>query len=345
MSDPIDEGHRQSRYAKQVLFRPIGPDGQSRISESRVAVIGLGALGTVIADNLGRAGVGYLRLIDRDSVELSNLQRQTLFDEHDAEQRLPKVIAAARKLGEINSEIQVDPLIADVTARNVEQLVSDCQVVLDGTDNLETRFLINDACVKMGIPWVYGGALGSAGTTMTIVPGVTPCLRCLIDHAPPPGAMPSCDTEGVLAAITGTIGSIESAEALRLLVGYPPRVSVLSIDIWEGEFAELEIERRDDCPSCALGDYEYLRGSKTSWTTVLCGRNSVQIVPPNEGQIALLDLQRRLSAVGKVSYNGFLLSVRVDGRELVIFPTGRAIIRGTTDEAEARTLYARYVGA
>ncbi|MBM3187523.1 MAG: thiazole biosynthesis adenylyltransferase ThiF [Chloroflexi bacterium] len=336
---------QQGRYAKQVLFKPIGPVGQDKISRSAVTVVGLGALGTVIASNLCRAGVGRLRLVDRDLVELSNLQRQILFDEQDALQRLPKVVAAAAKLRAANSEVQIEALILDVSADNVERVIEGSTVVLDGTDNLETRFLLNDACLKTGMPWIYGGALGSTGNTMTIVPGETPCLRCLIGQAPPPGSMPSCDTEGVLAATTGVVASIESAEALRLIVGYPPRSGVLCIDVWEREFIDVGLDRRPDCPACGLGEYEYLSGERTSWTTVLCGRNAVQIVPPEESAIALPELQKRLARIGAVTYNGFLLSFQTEDRELVVFPTGRAIIRGTTDEAEARSLYTRYVGA
>ncbi len=334
-----------SRYARQILFGGIGPAGQERILRSHVTVVGLGALGTVIANLLGRAGVGHLRLIDRDFVDLSNLQRQVLFDEQDAEERLPKVIAAAARLRAINSEIKVEPVIADVTPRNVEQLLAGSDLVLDGTDNFETRFLLNDVCIKLDLPWVYGGALGATGSTMTIVPGQTPCFRCVVDPAPPPGVMASCETEGVLGAITGTIAAIESVEALRLLTGHAPRGSLLNIDLWERDFYEAKVERRPDCPACGAHRFEYLEGERVAWTTVLCGRNSVQIVPPDEREIALPDLQRRLAAVGAVTYNGFLLSVQVQDREIIVFPTGRAIIRGTTDEAEARSLYARYVGS
>ena len=345
MSDNQQGQALTSRYAKQILFSGVGAAGQERLLRSRVTVVGLGALGTVIADQLSRAGVGHLRLIDRDYVELSNLQRQVLYDEQDARERLPKAIAAASKLRAINSEIEIEPLIADVTPRNVEQLLVGSDLVLDGTDNLETRFLLNDVCIKLDLPWVYGGALGATGSTMTIVPGLTPCFRCVIDHAPPPGVMASCDTEGVLGAITGTIAAIESAEAIRLLTGHAPRGSLLNIDLWERDFQEVEVERRPDCPACGAHRFEYLEGERVAWTTVLCGRNSVQIVPPDECEIDLSDLQRRLAAVGTVTYNGFLLSVQLQDREIVLFPTGRAIIRGTTDEAEARSLYARYIGS
>lgn len=332
------------RYSRQMLFQPIGRQGQERLLASRVVVIGQGALGTVIADHLARAGVGHLTLVDRDFVELSNLQRQTLFDEEDAQKRLPKAIAAAQKLSRVNSEIEIRPVIADVTPRNVEGLVAGASLVMDATDNLETRLLLNDACLKAGIPWVHGGAIGSSGIVMSIVPGQTPCLRCLIDEPPPPGVLPSCDTVGVLNATTAAVASIQTAEALKLLTGRAPAPGVLYLDVWEGSFDRMPLDRRPDCPACVRGEYAYLAGQRTAWTTVLCGRNSVQIVPPDERGVSLEELESRLKPVGKVTNNGFLLSLEIDGRELIIFPNGRAIIKGTTDEAEARTLYARYIG-
>jgi molybdopterin-synthase adenylyltransferase len=333
-----------SRYAKQILFAQIGPEGQEKIPRSTVAVIGLGALGTVIGSHLCRAGVGRLRLIDRDFVELSNLQRQFLFEEKDARDRLPKALAAAEKLRAANSEITIEEVIADVNARNAEQLLSGADVVLDGTDNLETRFLINDVALKTMKPWIYGAVLGSEGMTMTVIPGQTPCFRCFIPEAPAPGSMPNCDTEGVLSAVTAVIASLQSAEALKILTGSEPRRSLLRIDVWEGECMEFSIPRRPECPACGKGDYEYLGGSSLSYTTVLCGRNSVQIVPPQEQQIPLESLQERLARVGRTAFNGYLLTFEAEGRELTLFPTGRAILRGTTDEAEARTFYSRYIG-
>lgn len=332
------------RYAKQILFRPIGKEGQARIANSKATIIGLGALGTVSSNHLCRAGVGRLRLVDRDFVEMSNLQRQLLFNEYDAQQRLPKAVAAARYLASVNSEVIIEPLIADVTPQNIEDIIRDNDIILDGTDNLETRLLINDACLKAGIPWIYAGALASMGMAMTIVPHRTPCLRCLIDQVPAPGTMPSCDTEGVLSMVTGTIASIQSAEALRLLIGLEPTPGIVYVDVWERTFDTLKIERRPDCPACKMGSYEYLDGSNFSWTTVLCGRNAVQIVPPTEQLIPLEELEARLKQVGDVSFNGFLLSLRIDDREIVLFPTGRAIVRGTRSEAEARSLYAKYIG-
>lgn len=333
-----------NRYAKQILFRRIGLQGQEKLSRSTAAVIGLGALGTVISSHLCRAGVGRLKLIDRDFVEWTNLQRQFLFDEKDAQARLPKAVAAARKLRAVNSEIIIEEVIADVTALNGERLISSADVILDGTDNLETRFLINDLALKTMKPWIYGAVLGSEGMTMTVIPRRTPCLRCLIPEAPQPGTLPNCDTEGVLSAVSALIASVQSAEALKILTGSDPRQSLLRIDVWAGEFLELSLSRRPECPACGRGEYDYLTGSRTSYTTVLCGRNAVQIVPPQEQEVSLKEVQERLARVGTTSFNGFLLTFQAEDRELTLFPTGRAVIRGTTDEAEARTFYAKYIG-
>ena len=334
----------ENRYARQILFREIGLKGQEKISRSTVVLIGLGALGTVISSHLCRAGVGRLRLIDRDFVELSNLQRQFLFDEKDARSRLPKAAAAAEKLRSVNSEIAIEEVIADLTARNAEQLISGADVILDGTDNLETRFLINDVALKTMKPWIYGAVLGSEGMTMSIIPGQTACLRCLLPEAPPPGKMPSCDTEGVLSSATALIASLQSAEALKILTGSEPRRSLVRVDVWAGDFMQLSVHPRPECPACGKGDFEYLAGAHLSYATVLCGRNSVQIVPPEEHEIPLKELQERLARVGSTSFNGFLLTFEAEGREMTLFPTGRAIIRGTTEEAEARTFYAKYIG-
>ena len=333
-----------SRYEKQIFFRPIGEIGQAIISKSTVTIIGLGALGTVTSNHLCRAGVGRLKLVDRDFVEISNLQRQLLFDEQDAHQRLPKAMAAAVKLRAVNSEISIEPLITDIAPRNIEEMIKESDLVLDGTDNLETRLLINDACLKHKIPWIYAAVLGSVGMSMTIVPGQTPCLRCFLDHIPTPGTIPSCDTEGVLSMTTGTIASIQSAEALRLLVGLKPTEGMLYLDVWQRDFDTIHLEQNPDCPACGRGNYDYLSGSSFSWTTVLCGRNAVQIVPSAEQHIVLEELEAKLKPLGKVTFNGFLLSFHTGDHEIVLFPNGRAIIRGTTDEAEARNLYARYIG-
>ena len=334
-----------SRYAKQVLFAPIGREGQIRLGNSRAVVVGVGALGTVSAGQLARAGVGHLRLVDRDFVELSNLQRQVLYDEEDAAQRLPKAIAAAAKLQVANRDVEVEPVVADLTPRNVEGLLAGADVVIDGTDNWETRFLVNDACVKLGIPWVYGGAVGSWGCTMAIVPGATPCLRCFLANPVPAGVGETCDTAGVLAAAPGVVASLQCAQALRLLTGQAATSAVIYLDVWDCAFQEIKLRRREDCPACGERRFEFLAGERISWTTVLCGRNSVQIIPAAEQALPLPELARRLAQVGRVVFNGFLLSLEVEGCTLVVFPNGRTIVQGTTEESVARTLYARYVGS
>ncbi len=338
------EEHYGSRYEKQIFFQPIGEKGQAKLSQGTVTIIGLGALGTVSSNHLCRAGVGRLKLVDRDFVEISNLQRQLLFDEQDALKRLPKAMAAAEKLRAINSEISIEAMVADVAPRTIEEIIKGSDLVLDGTDNLETRLLINDACLKNKTPWIYAAVLGSVGMTMTIVPQQTPCLRCHINGMPAPGTIPSCDTEGVLSMTTGTIASIQSAEALRLLIGAEPTEGLFYIDIWQRDFETFHLKRLPDCPACGKNSYDFLSGSNFSWTTVLCGRNAVQIAPSTEQHIVLEELEKRLKPLGKVSFNGFLLSFYTDAHEIVLFPNGRAIVRGTTDEAEARSLYARYIG-
>lgn len=333
-----------TRYAKQVLFRPIGQKGQAAIAAGKVTVIGLGALGTVSSNQLCRAGVGFLKLVDRDYVEYSNLQRQILYDEKDAQALIPKTVAAAAKLSAANSEINIEPLVADISPRNIEPIIAGSSLVVDATDNIETRLLINDACIKNKIPWIYGAVLGSIGMTMSIVPGVTPCLRCHIDDLPAPGSIPSCDTEGVLSMATGTVASLQSAEALKLLIGLEPTPGMLYLDVWNRDFETLGINKRDDCPACGKNEFDFLNEESYSFTTTLCGRNAVQISPPVDREINLEKLSGRLKTAGEVSYNGYLLNLRVDNFEIVLFPNGRAIIHGTDDEAVARTIFARYIG-
>ncbi len=330
------------RYRKQALFPPIGEAGQARIVDAQVAIIGLGALGSVSAELLARGGVGRLRLVDRDFVELDNLQRQTLYDERDAELRLPKAIAAKRKLEAVNGSIEIEAIVADVNPDVVLELLRDIDVVIDGTDNIETRLLLNDACLKMGVPWVYGGALGSSGSVMAVLPGRTACLRCLID-APPAGSLPTCDTMGVLAMTTHVVAALQATRALQIIVGADVDTRYVSVDVWEGDVHLAEVLPRPDCPAHA-GRYDYLSGARLSWTTVLCGRDAVQITPTETQTLSLDALEDRLKRIGPVTNNGFLLSVPIQGLEMLVFADGRAIIKGTTDMARARALYARYIG-
>ena len=338
-----------SRYSRQILFGEIGTDGQQRLTESLLVILGCGALGTVQAEALCRAGVGKLRVIDRDFVEESNLQRQTLFTEDDARAVLPKAVAAQRRLRQINSEVRVEALVADIHSKNIESLVEGAACILDATDNFETRFLINDTAIKHRIPWVYGAAVGSYGVSMTVLPQDTPCLRCVLEKLPAPGSSPTCDTAGVLSPIVNVIASVQVAEALKILSGNIRRINrrMLCIDVWENSYRQIEVanvREEGDCPCCQLRRFEFLEGIGSSATTTLCGRDSVQISVRNGSRLNLKELAQRLKAVGKVQINEFLLRLTVDQFEIAVFPDGRGIVRGTTDAQVARSLYARYVG-
>jgi len=338
-----------SRYSRQILFGDIGIDGQRRLTENLAVILGCGALGTVQAEALCRAGVGRLRIVDRDFVEESNLQRQTLFTEDDARAVLPKAVAAQRRLGQINSEVRVEALVADINANNIESLVLGAACIVDATDNFETRFLINDAAIKHRIPWVYGAAVGSYGVSMTVLPQQTPCLRCVLEKLPAPGSSPTCDTAGVLSPIVNMIASVQVAEALKILSGNIRRISrrMLCFDVWENSYRQIEIANvRDegDCPCCQLRRFEFLEGVGNSAATTLCGRDSVQISVRQGSGLNLKELAQRLKAVGKVQINEFLLRLTVDQFEIAVFPDGRGIVRGTKDAQLARSLYAKYVG-
>lgn len=339
----------EDRYSRQRLFEGIGEDGQGRLAESTVVIIGCGALGAIQAETLARAGVGKLVLIDRDFVEESNLQRQIMFEESDALNRLPKAVAAASRINRVNSQIKVEPIVTDVNFENIEELISGADLVMDGTDNFETRFLINDACVKSRTPWIYGAAVGSYGLTMTIVPGDSPCLRCVLEAMPEAGSGPTCDTAGVIMPIVTAIASIQTAEALKLLTGRMSALhrSLIRLDLWDFQFNRLDLssfERMEDCPAC-LGRFEFLRGRGRQVTTTLCGRNAVQIARSGNRALDLAALAERLKSAGEVDFNDFLLRFRVEGYDITVFRDARSIIRGTSDPAVARGLYARYIGA
>lgn len=338
-----------TRYARQFRFAPLGEDGQRRLLSSTALVCGCGALGTVLANTLVRAGVGRLRIVDRDFVETTNLQRQVLFDEDDVAAQLPKAVAAAEKLRRVNSTVEVEPIVADVDSGNVEGFAAGADVILDGTDNFETRFLLNDVAVKHGIPWVYGGCLGAEGQSMTILPGETPCLRCLIPEPPPPGATPTCDTAGIVAPIINVIASIEALEAMKILAGREDAISrsLQVFDLWENRCRQLDVGKlrgESDCPCCGQREFEWLAGVRASQSTVLCGRNSVQIAPPAGWGLSLDELERKLDGVGSVKRNPFLLRLQIEPYQVTVFADGRAIISGTDDPATAKTIYARYVG-
>ncbi len=336
------------RYVRQMRFAPLGEEGQRRLAAARVLVCGCGALGSMIAALLARAGVGKLRIVDRDFLELNNLQRQMLYDEADVAAGLPKAIAAANQLKKVNSAIEIEPVVADVTAANVLTLCDGIDLVLDGTDNFETRFLVNEAALKLGLPWVYGGAIGASGQSLTILPGETPCLRCVIPEAPPPGTMPTCDTAGVLGPVIGVVASIQACEAIKIASGNRAAASrwLTVIDLWDNRIRQLGVERLRErgCPTCREADYPWLAGKVGSQTAILCGRNAVQISPAG-AKVSLDELAAKLAGVGKVTRNAYLLRLAVGENLITIFPDGRAIVGGTDDIATARTLYAKYVGA
>jgi molybdopterin-synthase adenylyltransferase len=333
------------RYARQLALPEIGVHGQQKLAESSVLLLGAGALGTHQAELLARAGVGRLRIADRDFVQLDNLHRQSLFDEADAEARWPKAEAARRRLAEINRDVTAEALVVDVTARNVERLLDGVEVVLDATDNAETRYLVNDACIKHAVPWVYGGAVGTTGAVMLVRPGAGPCLRCVFPDAPAPGTLLTCEVRGVLNTVPALVAALQVTEAIRLLVGDAPRATYLtSVEPWEMSFRRVSVERVPDCRCCAERRFDFLEARETSSATSLCGRNAVQITPATPASLDLDALAERLGCSGDVTSNGLLLTLGVGDQELVVFPDGRAIVRGTNDLALARTMYARYLG-
>jgi molybdopterin/thiamine biosynthesis adenylyltransferase len=337
------------RYSRQVLFEGIGESGQRRIGAARVVLIGCGALGTVIANNLARAGVGHLTVVDRDFVEESNLQRQVLFDEEDVRNSLPKAMAAEKKLRQINSQIEIKGVVTDVSHANIEDLVRGATLVMDGSDNFETRFLVNDACVKHGIPWFYGACVGSYGLSMVILPRETPCLRCIFETAPPPGMSPTCDTSGIIAPIVNIIASFQCMEAIKLLTGATDKLNrdLLSMDVWDDRFERFKLQgRRElaDCPCCVHNRYDFLSAGGASQTTTLCGRNSVQISFPQGQKINFEEVRERLAKIGKVTSNPFLLRCALEGYDMTLFKDGRAIIEGTKDPTVAKNVYAKYIG-
>ncbi|EFH89398.1 UBA/THIF-type NAD/FAD binding protein [Ktedonobacter racemifer DSM 44963] len=336
------------RYSRQTLFGPIGKEGQERLHASTIAIIGCGALGTVLATNLCRSGIGHLTIADRDYIELNNLQRQILFDEEDVARHLPKAIAAVEKLHKVNSEITIEARVEDIQAESIEELVRQSDLVIDATDNFETRYLLNDACIKHQRPWIYSGVIASYGVTMNILPGETPCLRCVFPEMPLPGTTPTCDTAGVLNGIVGAISGIASTEALKILL-QSEKISrdLVWMDLWENTAERIALPRQPDCPACGEHHYEFLDAEVGSVTTTLCGRNAVQVrstFGKSGGRLDFAALAERLASVGEVQYNDFLLRCVIDGYELTIFPDARSIIKGTDDEQVARSLYARFIG-
>jgi molybdopterin/thiamine biosynthesis adenylyltransferase len=333
------------RYSRQILFKEIGQEGQSKLSQARVVIVGCGATGSVLASLLARSGVGMLRILDRDYVEPSNLQRQSLFDENDARESVPKAIGAARQIARFNSQIIVEPHVADLVPQNVDSLLTSADLILDGTDNFETRYLINDYALKNSVPWIYAAAVGSYGVTMNVLPGETACLACIFPESPR-GTVETCETAGILNSAVNLVASIAATEAMKLLVGAREKMrrTLLSWDVWSNEQAEVAAAApRAGCRVCGEREFIHLAGEGRPHIT-LCGRNSVQI-HERERPVDFAEISARLQPHGDVRHNSFVLKFWREPYEITLFPDGRAIIKGTTDTAIARSLYARYIGS
>lgn len=343
-----DNRRIKERYSRQILFDGIGKEGQERLLSSHVLIVGCGALGSAQAEMLARAGIRRLRIVDRDFVEFSNLQRQTMFSERDAEERLPKAVACKNRIAEINSDIETEAEVTDVNFSNIERLITGCDVVLDGTDNFATRYLINDACVKHLVNWVYGAAVASYGVTMTVQPKLTPCLRCVFEEMPPAGSAQTCDTAGVIMPIISIIAAMQVSEALKLLTGKTDKLhrSLMQFDVWQNEWRKIKLSApRQDCESCAKENYETLDAESNEFAAVLCGRDAVQVSPPRQTKVDLKNLAEKLRPSGDVKVNEYLLRFRQGDYELTVFQDARAIVKGVEDIAAARSLYAKFVGS
>jgi len=338
-----------TRYSRQIALPQIGRAGQERLAKAHVLVLGCGALGSIQAELLTRAGIGRLRIVDRDIPELSNLPRQFLYEESDVHERIPKALAAAHHLRLINSAIEIEALVRDVTASNIEVLLQGIDIVLDGVDNFETRYLLNDACVKSGIPWVYGGIQGTGVLAMPIIPDLGPCLQCVFPEAPPQGSVPTCDVSGVLNASPAITASLQVSQAIRILVQGPEALAqdirLLSLDPWTFQVQSLKAVQQDDCPCCVQRLFPFLEAKTTSRTASLCGRNAIQVSPAQPAQWNLATLAQQLEPLGKITLRREILELEVDSFRLVIFTDGRVVVHGTADRSVARSLVARYLGS
>jgi adenylyltransferase/sulfurtransferase len=337
------------RYARQTRFQPLGEEGQQALAAATVVIVGVGALGTVAADLLVRAGVGRVRLVDRDVVEESNLHRQTLFTESDARDGLPKAAAAARTLAAANSGVVIEARVTDLTAGNADGLLAGAGVVVDGTDNFETRFLLNEWAVRSGTPWIYGAAVGGYGLCLAVRPGRSACLACVFEEAPPPELAPTCETAGVLGPVTAAVAALQAGEALKLLSGrveaVSPRLAVL--DLWAGRLQQIEVGRREEdaCSVCGQRRFPHLEQQAGGEASRMCGRNAVQVRPLGARPVDLPALARRLQPLGSVTCNEYLVRARLEGMDVTVFADGRTLVTGTDDTTVARRLVSRYVGA
>lgn len=352
-----DSTHDLTRYHRQIIFPGFGKEGQERLLASKAVIVGCGATGTALSNLLVRAGVGYVRIIDRDYIELNNLQRQILFDEDDIAANLPKAEAAARKLRRVNSDVTVEAVVADLNPGNVLDLIGDADIVIDGTDNFSTRFLLNDACLSLGKPWIYTGVIASYGMTATLIPDdavdklpgarqATGCLRCFVPDLPAPGTTPTCDTAGVIGPGVALLTAIAGAEAMKILSGQGQlNPGIIHMDVWSHDYEKFTLARNPECPACGTHDYEYLNAHVGTTSAALCGRNAVQVVVTNGPKLDLATIAQQLASVTtQITRNNYLLRAQIDGYEFTVFPDSRAIIKGTEDEELAKGLYARYLG-
>ncbi|MCA9319416.1 MAG: ThiF family adenylyltransferase [Planctomycetes bacterium] len=338
------------RYSRQILFSGIGQEGQTRIGASTVGLVGLGALGSSLAEMMVRSGVGRLIAVDRDVVEISNLHRQGLYTDADAQERLPKAVAAGRRLAAMNPEVQVDAQVKDLDAGCAEEIFGDCDLILDGTDGFETRYLINDLAIRLGIPWIYGACVAATGMTATVIPGTLPCLACLFPDPPPPGTGASCDSVGIIPPAAALVAAIQASEALKILAGHADlvRPSLLSIEMWPWRTVEIGGKNPRPRPGCTACDQKlgtFLGGTARGRAESLCGRDAVQVRPRASLGCTLAELALRLESHGPVRVTEHLLSCRLDGYEVTVFADGRALVKGTDEAAVARSLYSRYIGA
>jgi adenylyltransferase/sulfurtransferase len=332
---------KENRYSRQILLPEIGPEGQKKLDRCRAVVIGCGALGTYALSFLVRAGVGQVTVVDRDIIDISNLQRQSLFDEKDVGR--PKAKVAEERLRNINSEISIHGTLADINHANVVGIVKDATVVLDATDNMDTRFLVNDACVKLGIPWIYAGAVGVTGMVMPVVKE-GPCLRCVFPSLPQPGQLPTCDTVGIVNTLPSAVASIQVTEAFKIMQGKEPLRELIVLDVWQGELQRIKVKKNPDCDCCGKRNFRYLQATERKLAVSLCGRNAVQIVPAKPLRDGLADLKKKLSRSGSARIVDGVLKFAAKGVDITVFPDGRTIVGGTTDLSKAKTIFSKYVG-
>jgi len=333
------------RYVRQTVFSGLGIDGQKRLLRSKVLLVGCGALGSAIAVSLVRSGVGQITMVDQDFPELINLHRQFLYDEDNVQNKIPKAIVAAQKLGKANSQVKIIPVVTELSANNIEKLAKGADLILDGTDNMPARYVINDFCVKRKLPWIYGGIVGASGMMMVIKPGVTPCLRCLFQEPPKPGTIPTCAQVGVLNPAPMLIGALESIEAIKYLSGKGKnRAGLLHFDLWGEHLHVLKLNRNPECPACGRKKFEFLEKKETGYTGRLCGKNAFKVVPPKDLQLDLKALKKKLDKSGKTRFNGYILEADLEGRNLIVFADGRAIVSGAKDQKKAISVYRKYLG-